>query len=60
LQHDQFFPGKVVRREGDPPVTDAAVNEAYDNAGITYDFFAVDRRQSHAAALERPLLEALR
>ena len=29
----------VVRREGDPPTADAAVNEAYDNAGITYDFF---------------------
>lgn len=39
MQHDQFLPGEGVRREGDPPVADTAVNEAYDNAGITYDYF---------------------
>ena len=33
------LPGRLVRREGDPPVDDAAVNEAYDHAGITYDFY---------------------
>jgi Zn-dependent metalloprotease len=32
-------PGKLVREEGQPPVEDTAVNEAYDNAGHAYDFY---------------------
>ena len=36
----QTLPGKLVRGEGDPPSTDEAVNEAYDSAGSTYDFFS--------------------
>src|SRR5262245_23009325 len=31
--------GTRVRGEGDPPVGDAAVNEAYDGLGTTYDFY---------------------
>lgn len=33
------LPGKLVRREGDRRSKDAAVNEAYDHSGATYDFF---------------------
>ena len=33
------LPGKLVRSEGDRATEDAAVNEAYDGAGDTYDFF---------------------
>jgi len=33
------LPGTVVRKEGDVPVSDVAVNEAYDGSGITYDLF---------------------
>jgi Zn-dependent metalloprotease len=33
------LPGTVARQEGDAPVTDVAVNEAYDGSGITYDMF---------------------
>ncbi|PSB04947.1 M4 family metallopeptidase [Merismopedia glauca] len=33
------LPGTLVRSEGDPPVTDEAVNEAYDYSGVTYDFY---------------------
>lgn len=33
------LPGTVARQEGDPPVNDVAVNEAYDGSGITYDLF---------------------
>ena len=33
------LPGTVVRKEGDAPVGDVAVNEAYDGSGITYDLF---------------------
>src|SRR5262245_39128008 len=31
--------GTLVRGEGDPPNKDAAVNEAYDGLGVTYDFY---------------------
>ena len=34
------LPGIVVRGEGDPPVADQSVNEAYDGSGITYDLFS--------------------
>ena len=33
------LPGKLVRSEGGPKSKDPAVNEAYDNAGSTYDFY---------------------
>jgi Zn-dependent metalloprotease len=33
------LPGTVVRKEGDPPVSDVTVNEAYDGSGVTYDLF---------------------
>ena len=33
------LPGRKVRAEGDKPVADAAVNEAYDGAGLTYRFY---------------------
>lgn len=31
--------GKLVRGEGDPPSKDAAVNQAYESSGTTYDFY---------------------
>ena len=31
--------GTLVRKEGDPPKKDVAVNEAYDGAGATYDLY---------------------
>jgi Zn-dependent metalloprotease len=33
------LPGTIARKEGDAPVADVAVNEAYDGSGITYDLF---------------------
>lgn len=33
------LPGMKVRGEGDPPAADVAVNQAYDGAGATYDFY---------------------
>ena len=39
-QHATRLPGVLVRGEGDPESADAAVNEAYDGAGDTYDFYA--------------------
>ncbi len=38
-KNTQQLPGEVVRSEGDSPSEDEAVNEAYDAAGATYDFF---------------------
>ena len=38
-QHQTQLPGNLVRGEGDDPVRDTAVNEAYDYAGDTYDFY---------------------
>lgn len=36
----ESLPGKVVRSEGAPAGRDAAVNEAYDGLGSTFDFYA--------------------
>lgn len=33
------LPGTLARSEGEPPVTDEAVNEAYEYSGIVYDFY---------------------
>lgn len=33
------LPGTKVRGEGEPPVADAAVNQAYDGSGTTFDFY---------------------
>jgi Zn-dependent metalloprotease len=33
------LPGTVVRKEGDGPTADVAVNEAYDGSGYTYDLY---------------------
>ena len=38
-KHGSSLPGTVVRKEGDPPVADVAVNEAYDGSGWTYDLY---------------------
>jgi len=32
-------PGRIVRREGSPPTADAAVDEAYEGAGATWDLY---------------------
>ncbi len=34
------LPGTVARKEGDPPVDDVTVNEAYDGSGVTYDLYS--------------------
>ncbi len=40
LGHEEGpLPGKLVRTEGDGPVKDDAVNEAYDFSGVTYDCY---------------------
>jgi Zn-dependent metalloprotease len=39
-QNGSGLPGIVVRREGDGPSADVAVNEAYDGSGVTYDLYS--------------------
>jgi Zn-dependent metalloprotease len=49
--HKEQLPGRIVRAEGAAKVRDAAVNEAYENIGITLDFFSnVFNRDSLDAA----------
>ena len=38
-QHERQLPGRLVRSEGSAPTKDVAVDEAYDGAGKTYDFY---------------------
>jgi Zn-dependent metalloprotease len=38
-QHTQNLPGRLVRAEGQPPVGDNAVNQAYDGLGDTFAFY---------------------
>jgi Zn-dependent metalloprotease len=38
-EHETTLPGRIARREGDPPTGDAAVDEAYDGSGATYDLY---------------------
>lgn len=38
-QNQTNLPGTLVRGEGDDPTADVAVNEAYDYAGDTYNFY---------------------
>ena len=38
-RHAEGLPGALVRGEGDSKSKDPAVNEAYDGAGATYDFY---------------------
>jgi len=44
--HLERLPGRLVRGEGDPAVRDVAVNEAYDGAGDTYDFYYDEYRRN--------------
>jgi hypothetical protein len=37
-QHEDTLPGKLVRKEGDPPSSDGTVNEVYENVGIFSTF----------------------
>lgn len=39
VEQGSVLPGVLARGEGDPPIDDVAVNEAYDGAGATYDLF---------------------
>jgi Zn-dependent metalloprotease len=48
------LPGRKVRAQGEPPAEDDAVNEAYDGAEATYDFYkeVLERDSIDGAGLE--------
>jgi Zn-dependent metalloprotease len=48
------LPGTLVRSEDDPAVADVAVNQAFDGAGATYDFYrgVFDRNSIDGAGME--------
>jgi Zn-dependent metalloprotease len=52
-RHSRKLPGKLVRGEGDAAVRDAAVNEAFDGSGKTYEFFrkVLDRNSIDGAGM---------
>src|SRR5690349_11844604 len=37
--HHESLPGRIVRAEGGPKTGDAAEDQAYDGAGIVWDFY---------------------
>ena len=39
-EHGFGLPGRPVRREGEEPISDVTVNEAYDGLGATWDYFS--------------------
>jgi Zn-dependent metalloprotease len=52
----ESLPGDVVRREGDPPTGDVAVDEAYDGLGATYALFADVFARASVDDADMPLL----
>ena len=38
-KHTESLPGQLIRAEGQNPAADAAVNQAYDGLGDTFDFY---------------------
>ncbi len=54
-ENSETLPGSVVRREGEDPVDDAAVNEAYDGLGSTFALFSEVYGRNSIDGLGRPL-----
>jgi Zn-dependent metalloprotease len=53
-EYGMSLPGRIVRTEGDAPLHDVTVNEAYDGTGSVYDFFAnvFDRNSIDAQGMQ--------
>lgn len=52
----RYLPGTPARREGQPAVSDMAVNAAYDNLGILWSFFAAVFKLNSVGNKGLPLL----
>jgi len=53
------LPGALARSEGDPPTGDIAVDEAYDGAGATYEFYQQAYGRDSIDGLGMPLLSTV-
>jgi Zn-dependent metalloprotease len=49
-------PGKVARAEGQDPVADASINQAYDGLGATYDYYWTSYQRDSIDGQGLPLL----
>ncbi len=58
-QHGQSLPGTRVRGEGDPPVADSAVDEAYDGLGDTWDLYSAAYGRDSLDGAGLPLLASV-
>jgi Zn-dependent metalloprotease len=55
-QHAQRLPGRLVRSEGDPATGDAAVDEAYDGLGATFDLYLEEYGRCSLDDRDMPLI----
>jgi Zn-dependent metalloprotease len=55
-QHTQRLPGRLVRSEGDPATGDAAVHEAYDGLGATFDLYLEEYGRCSLDDRDMPLI----
>lgn len=53
------LPGVIARREGDPPVADAAVNEVYDAAGDVFNLYYENWRRNSLDGLGMTLVQTV-
>lgn len=58
-QRKAALPGKLVRSEGDAPVGDAVVNEAYDGAGSVYDLYLNEFARDSVDGAGMPLVHTV-
>lgn len=58
-QNTENLPGQTVRTEGQAPVSDAAVNQAYDGLGDTFDFYLAAYQRNSIDNAGLPLLASV-
>ena len=58
-QHKRKLPGRLVRSEGDPATGDAAVDEAYDGLGATFDLFLEEYGRCSIDDRDMPLIASV-
>ncbi|GAB4576254.1 MAG: M4 family metallopeptidase [Anaerolineae bacterium] len=58
-QEGTSLPGVAARREGDPATGDAAVDEAYDGAGATYEYYMTIHNRDSIDGRGMPLLSTV-
>lgn len=57
-QGGSILPGNLRRKEGDPPTNDPQVDEAYDGAGDTYQFYFTEYKRNSLDGQGMPLISS--